>query len=115
MNGELVNRLEEKYSEILGPNLYFEINDGWYELIKNLLHILNHHVAHATLEGEFRVVTIKEKFGGLRVYYDNGDDFIDGAVTMAECLSNNVCDVCGAPGQNHSKGGWLKTRCKDHV
>jgi hypothetical protein len=115
MNGELVNRLEEKYFEILQPNIYFEIKDGWYELIKNLLHVLNHHVARTPLDGKFRVFTIKEKFGGLRVYVDNGDDFIYGAIAMAECLSNNICDVCGAPGHNQAKNGWLRTRCNNHV
>jgi hypothetical protein len=115
MNRELVHRLEEKYFDILGSNLYFEVNDGWYELIKNLLHVLNHHVAQTSLDGRFKIVTIKEKFGALRVYYDIGDDFIDGAIAMAECLSNNVCDVCGAPGRNQVKNNWLRTRCNDHV
>lgn len=115
MNIELVHRLEEKYSEILGPNLYFEVNDGWYELIKNLLHTINCYVARGPLDGQFKIVTIKEKFGGLRVYSDHADEFIEGAIALAECLSNNICEVCGSPGQNLSKGGWLKTRCESHV
>lgn len=115
MNGELVHQLKEKYFDILGPNPYFEINDGWYELLKNLLHVLNHHVARTPLDGVFEIVQIKEKFGGLRVYSNHADEFIEGAIALAECMSNNICEVCGSPGQNLIKGGWLRTRCESHV
>jgi len=114
MNIELVHRLEEKYSEILGPNLYFEVNDGWYELIKNLLHTINSYVARGPLDGVFEIVQIKEKFGGLRVYCNYEDEFIEGAIALAECLSNNICEICGSPGQNQAKNNWLRTRCKAH-
>jgi hypothetical protein len=114
MKKELVTRLSEKYFDILDSNIRFEVNNGWYEVIKNLLHVLNHHVARTPLDGKFQIVTIKEKWGGLRVYFDNGDEFIEGAVAMAECLSNSVCEVCGAPGEKNAKGGWIKTKCKQH-
>lgn len=58
-------------------------------------------------------VQVKEKFGGLRFYYDGGDELIRGAVSMAEAMSYRTCDVCGAPGTpNHD--GWISTRCEAH-
>lgn len=56
---------------------------------------------------------IKEKFGGLRFYYDGGDDQIYGMVRMAETWAAYSCEECGAPGDRRS-GGWIKTLCDTH-
>lgn len=57
---------------------------------------------------------VKEKYGGLRFYYGGGDDTIDAYVRFAEYLSERTCDVCGAPGKQRD-GGWIVTRCDEHV
>lgn len=110
-----MNDLREKYEDILSHNCIFAVGKGWHSLVKNLLHTINSYVARTPLDGVFEIVQLKEKFGGLRVYCNNEDQFIEGVIALAECLSNNVCEVCGSPGQNLIKGGWLKTRCKDHA
>lgn len=123
MNIELANSLHEKYKGIIAEDMYFECNDGWYQLIDNLFHILTSHAVNAQLDDNFKVVTVKEKFGGLRVYYTasfssgiyNGDDFVSGAIAMAERISYNICDMCGAPGEVRVKSSWLKTRCDNHA
>lgn len=115
MNKELENRLQEKYYDILPANFYFEIREGWYGLVKNLLHVIDDYVARTPLDGQFQIVQIKEKWGGLRVYVDHGDDFIYGAIAVAECMSNSICEVCGAPGEKVVKSNWLRTRCWTHV
>ena len=53
---------------------------------------------------------IKEKFGGLRVYFTGGDDYIEGLVSMAEAWSYKTCEVCGERGKPN-KGGWIVTLC----
>lgn len=58
-------------------------------------------------------VQVKEKFGGLRFYYSGGDDTIRGAVRMAEAMSYDTCEVCGAPGKP-TKSGWVRTLCVEH-
>ena len=58
-------------------------------------------------------VQIKEKFGGLRFYYEGGDDQIYGMVRMAESWAAVTCEECGAPGESRS-GGWIKTLCDKH-
>mgnify|MGYP001466775966 CR=1 FL=1 len=60
-----------------------------------------------------RVEQIKEKFGGLRFYYQGGDDYIDGMVTMAETWASSVCEKCGDRGKRR-QGGWIRTLCDKH-
>jgi hypothetical protein len=59
------------------------------------------------------VAQIKEKFGGLRFYYDGGDDKIDGMVRMAEAWADRSCEECGKPGTTRNTG-WIKTLCDEH-
>jgi hypothetical protein len=56
---------------------------------------------------------IKEKFGGLRFYYDGGDEYISGLVSMAESWAGNTCETCGEKGERRS-GGWIRTLCDKH-
>lgn len=58
-------------------------------------------------------VQIKEKFGTLRFYYEGGDEYIHGLVSMAESMSAVTCEVCGNPGKS-TDGGWIKTVCSAH-
>lgn len=62
---------------------------------------------------QVRVLQIKEKFGGLRFYYEGGDDRVDGMVRMAEAWAARTCEECGAPGQTRP-GGWVRTLCDEH-
>jgi hypothetical protein len=59
------------------------------------------------------VAQIKEKFGGLRFYYDGGDDHISGMVTMAEVWAGRTCETCGERGKQRG-GGWIRTLCDTH-
>jgi hypothetical protein len=56
---------------------------------------------------------VKEKFGGLRFYYNGGDDHIHGLARMAESMSVVTCEECGAPGSIRG-GGWIHTLCDTH-
>jgi len=56
---------------------------------------------------------VKEKFGTLRFYYQGGDDYIRGLVSMAESMSGVTCEECGAPG-DRGGDGWITTLCETH-
>jgi hypothetical protein len=56
---------------------------------------------------------VKEKYGGLRVYFSGGDEYIEGLVSMAEAISYNTCEVCGNKGEAN-KGGWISVLCDKH-
>lgn len=53
---------------------------------------------------------VKEKYGGLRVYFTGGDDYVEGLVSMAESFSYKICEVCGDRG-SPNEGGWISTLC----
>lgn len=59
-------------------------------------------------------VQVKEKFGGLRFYYNGGDEYIDGLAQMAEMMSERVCEDCGNKGKLYQQG-WHRTLCLTHA
>jgi len=119
MTNEKVTTLIDKYESLfyfdgkLHPANYgIACGDGWYVLLNELLSLIKNHLANKKPISLFQISQVKEKFGGLRFYYDEGDDYIDGLVRFAESMSYMICETCGS---NHSIGmtsGWLKVRCK---
>ncbi len=81
------------------------VGDGWVPLLETLATEL------AALGFDFSTVTqIKEKYGGLRFYYDGITDAVDAAVERAETAALRTCEECGAPGRRRS-GGWILALC----
>lgn len=130
---EFANRMETKFPEMFGHKRYggFAVGPGWWTLLENLCQQIqsytnwrnntreallkdnphNHKIPDAV--PQVVVAQIKEKFGGLRFYYDGGDERIQGMVTMAEVWAHHACEECGKPGRQRS-GGWIKTLCDEH-
>lgn len=129
---EFAKRMEEKYPDMLG-NRYggFAIGAGWWPIIEDLCGQIDSYTKwrnntreallkdnpykHSIPEAVPQVVVeqIKEKFGGLRFYYQGGDDHISGMVRMAEMWAGRSCEECGKPGERRS-GGWIRTLCDEH-
>ena len=104
------------------------VGSGWYHIVEKLCSNIQSHIDWQQKIAEqcaklnkpvpevatqVVVAQIKEKFGGLRFYYDGGDDYIRGLVSMAEAWADVTCEQCGAPGTRRS-GGWLRTLCDTH-
>jgi hypothetical protein len=105
-----------------------ECNNGWYELLSSVCWRIFQHERNITDRIRIRSENdkqnnqsdldyipvkfdqVKEKYGGLRVYFTGGDDYVDGVVGMAEEYSYKVCEVCGNAGKPN-KGGWITTLC----
>jgi hypothetical protein len=131
MNNELENQLYEKYS-ILFDNRHkspaescmafgIECGDGWYDLLsavcwqiyqreQNIKNRLKYEGKDENTWIPVRFDQIKEKFGGLRIYYSGGDDYVRGTISMAEEMSYKICEVCGNKGKPN-KSGWITTLC----
>ena len=108
--------LLERYPTLLQVE-YIECDIGWFDIIdKALAEIL---MLCCETGEEVKFVQIKEKFGGLRMYYDTeseDDDFkqrIDDCVYNAEKESYTTCEVCGEEGKVR-KGNWIKVLCNEH-
>lgn len=102
-----------------------ECGDGWLDILSSLCFLIAQH--ERNIEGRnkylqkegkepvayesFKFTQIKEKFGGLRIYYNGGDEYIRGLMGMAESWSYKTCEICGNKGQT-TKHGWLKTICE---
>lgn len=100
----------------------FSCGDGWFNILNQLCNNIQHHIDWKNKDGEVvpQVVVqqVKEKFGTLRFYYQGGDDYISGLVSMAESMSGVTCEGCGNPATTSEvdpeKGitGWIRTQCK---
>ena len=129
---EFEKYMEEKYPSMFSHlNGGFAIGAGWWQIVKSLCSQIDSYTkwrnntrvallkdnpyGHTIPDAveEVTVVQIKEKFGGLRFYYNGGDEHISGMVRMAESWASHTCEECGAPGQ-HRSGGWIRTLCDTH-
>ena len=131
---EFAKKMEDRFPEMLGHKRYggFAVGAGWWPIIESLCGqidaytkwrnntrtalLKNNPHNHKIPDEVHQVVVqqIKEKFGGLRFYYDGGDDTIYGMVRIAESWADHTCEECGKPGKSRS-GGWIKTLCDEHA
>jgi hypothetical protein len=88
-------------------SLFFVVGEGWFPLIKSLIEDL------IALGWNKQVCQVKEKFGGLRFYINNGSDEIFDKIRKAEDDSLNICEKTGKPGYLRNDNGWLVTLCDE--
>ena len=124
--------MEERFPKMFaGKYGGFACGQGWWPILEALCANIQSHTdwrndqrkrllennkyVHPIPEAVPQVVVeqIKEKFGGLRFYYQGGDDNISGMVRMAEAWADGSCEECGAPGTSGGEG-WIKTLCPTH-
>lgn len=113
------------------------VGDGWYNIIDNACWLVQQHIDHARktrarilrkkrkgealhewevseltckLPSQVVATQVKEKFGTLRFYYSGGDSYCDGIIEMAEAMTADTCEECGALGKSND-GGWISVRC----
>ena len=111
-------KMEERYPKMFADKYGgFAVGAGWWPILEVLCSNIQSHIDWRNRENEVvpQVVVeqIKEKFGGLRFYYQGGDDEISGMVRMAEAWADHSCEECGAPGKRRN-GGWIRTLCDLH-
>lgn len=140
MRAELENKLLKKHPKIFRQSNLpmtqtamcwgIDCGDGWYPILDILCANIQHHLDWHNAEGGFEykrklnekdenhipvrqveATQIKEKFGGLRFYYNGGDVHIEGMVCMAEALSDRTCESCGNAGEGRNMA-WIKTLCE---
>lgn len=115
---EFSNTMEKRFPKMFeGKYGGFAVGAGWWPILESLCSNIQHHIDWKEKQGnpvaQVVVEQIKEKFGGLRFYYQGGDEQIHGMVRMAEAWAGRSCEECGSPGTSGGKG-WIKTLCPIH-
>ena len=122
MRNELEKKLIEKFPKIfrdvgLTPQescMAFgcECDDGWFDLLNELCTEIQVYLDKNKNCKQVVAAQVKEKFGGLRFYYDGGDEVTETFVMRAEQESEKICEKCGKEGTIGGKS-WLKCLCKN--
>ena len=86
---------------------FFQVSLGWNLIIKNLIQDL------IRLGWNKEVIQVKEKFGGLRFYINEGTDEIHQRIGEAELESMKTCEITGKPGKLRTDIGWYRTLCDE--
>lgn len=133
--------LYEKYSSLFEhrkdrsiPLKYgIECDIGWYDILSSLCFLIAQRENNNEWSNKNRIkenrepipyesvkfIQIKQKFGGLRVYFDGGNDYIRGLVHMAEGLSYKICEKCGEKGTLRKNNGYgfqvLCEKCNNEI
>ena len=128
MSPELTNKLISAYPKQFKNLTWIECEDGWFNILAKLFYIVDSHLDYKKRINEplelFGWSQIKEKFGGLRAYSYGSDEFIRGAIEMAESMSYITCEVTGEKGklrkQRQGDDGqpmpaWMKTLCDEEA
>jgi hypothetical protein len=101
---------------------YSQVGEGWKSLIDKFYDVVES-------DKTIYVNTVKEKFGGLRIYFGHDcfnpveNQFMPNPICyhnqehiweLADSLmeqSYKICEACGNPGELRSKRHWIKTMC----
>lgn len=112
----------EELEQLLSPHMdgkpYIECDEGWDELLIALHHQI------VKLMPDYHLGQVKEKFGGLRFYWDPSfpggavdielHDAVCDLVDKTEKQASETCEICGVAGKPSSCRGWYKTVCLPH-
>ena len=97
---------EIKYSynpDVIINESYLECSSGWYKLIAELIEDL------IKLGWNKEVAQVKEKFGTLNFYINEGSDEIFDRIVKAQKDSATICEFTGKPGKLRTELSWIKT------
>jgi len=116
MNKEHTKQLVESCPILYRGGFGFECRDGWFQMISDLSVKLEVICEQALMKGTLiddlpKASQVKEKFGSLRFYLSHGLEGMEELIDKAEDQSENICDMCGVPGDMHTDGGCYRVRC----
>jgi hypothetical protein len=95
------------------PQLFKKLScsceEGWF----NLIYKTCQKIMKIGVDKDFKFTQIKEKFGDLRIYYNNySNPEINAIIHNAESESHYICEWCGSRENVTQDGDWTKTLCQ---
>lgn len=91
-----------------------ECGRGWYVILGEAFELLANY--------EIKITQVKEKFGGLRIYYRYEPGFpeedkkaVDSVIGDVEATCWRTCEVCGKPAQTAVRNDWRYTNCGECI
>jgi len=110
MKIELIKELRHNYSDILVPDVYIGVGDGWFVILDNFFAELSiaKKTRYCTNNPDIAVAEVKEKFGSLRIRIADGNDYTAGLVAMATVLASRICEETGYAGVRKICNGYWK-------
>lgn len=84
------------------------VGKGWAPLIHELFDRL------PQISPTIKIIQVKEKWGGLRIYTDVYLERLEKLIQDLETRSFSMCERCGNLGVLR-QGGWYMTLCDEHA
>lgn len=111
----IINKYPEVFGSEFDPTktlMYFGIETSkyWYPTIEKGIADISKIVKDQKIDN-FKIVQIKEKFGGLRVYCNFYTDDIDEVIDRMEEEISTICQLCGSPEGKLREDGWMVVKC----
>lgn len=121
MKAELVKKLIDRFPCINTENniglqwgSVCDIGDGWFKLIAELLEAIEdiYQNSNLSMEDDFTVTQIKEKYGTLRFYASSTLKEVQDLIDLYEAKSETVCEDCAKAGSLHVRSDYFLTLCE---
>ncbi|MDX1470939.1 MAG: hypothetical protein R3213_05550 [Flavobacteriaceae bacterium] len=108
----MLEQLKKKFPKLFSNcsnNLDISIGGGWRDLVEGLCLSIEELLDE---DNDVVVLQIKEKFGGLRFYFEGSVEGITDLVRDASSKSFRICETCGKEGSLTAKGYRYRTICE---
>lgn len=94
---------------------YWECGIGWRKLYQPIVDDIKQLNIGLPEDEKIRILQIKEKFGGLRIYLNYYPAIVRDRIDEAERLSYGTCEQCGATENTGLLyyAGWIYNCCRD--
>jgi uncharacterized protein (DUF2141 family) len=84
---------------------------SWNTVIADIIVVIKRREdQHEDLD--YKIMQVKNKFGGLRIYVEDSDDFLRGVISMAEIQCSKICNTCCSYGKDKIQtGAYTAQQC----
>lgn len=116
---ELYNKYPKLFRRLIEDKDEIYCRKGWFPLIDETCKAIQQSIDDDTSSyNQVELVQVKEKFGGLRMYYEGGNEatrkMVNTLINNAEDTAEKTCEVCGATeNMGRVTKDWIQNLCKE--